>query len=131
MLKVLPGQRPSFTVMEDDAPCARVLHVTTGLLRGWGDVRIDIRSHAGHLIMNTDCHLTASANGRYVIQVVEGSYHLQLIRFDLNSSLQSAVNCFSAPYYQDYEQSTKYRTIADLTIHLNFLAVIINNTDMP
>ena len=53
------------------------------------------------------------------------AYQVRLI-----STLQSAVNCFSAPYYQDYEQSTKCRTMVDPTIHLSFLAVIINNTDM-
>ena len=79
--------------------------------------------------MSTDFHLTASANGKHVTQGVE-SYHLQLIRFDLNSTLQSVVNFFSAPNYQDYEQSTKYRAMVDPTIHLNFLAVIINNTYM-
>ena len=31
--------------------------------------------------MSTDCKLTASANRKHVTQVVEGSYHLQLIRF--------------------------------------------------
>ena len=31
MLKVLPGQRPSFTAMEDIAPRERVLHMATGL----------------------------------------------------------------------------------------------------
>ena len=30
MLKVGPGQRPSFTAMEDDAPRERVLHLATG-----------------------------------------------------------------------------------------------------
>ena len=80
--------------------------------------------------MSTDCHLTASANGKYGTQVVEGSYQLQLIRFDLNSTLQSAVNCFSAPYYQDIEQSTKFRAMMDPTSHLSILAVIMNNTDM-
>ena len=77
--------------------------------------------------MSTDCHLTASANGKYVTQVVQGSYHLQLIRFDLNSTLQSAGNCF---YCQDYEQSSKDRAMVDPTIHTNFFAVIINKTDM-
>ena len=60
--------------------------------------------------MSTDCHLTASVNRN---QVVEGSYHLQLIRFDLNSTSQLAVNCFSTSYYQDYEQSTKCRAMVD------------------
>ena len=73
----------------------------------------------------SNCRLTASANKKHVTQVVDGSYHLQLIRFDLNSTLQSAVNCFSPPFYQDYEQSTKYRAMMDPTIHLNFLAVIV------
>ena len=80
--------------------------------------------------MSTDCHLTASANGKHVTLVLEGSYHLQLIRFDLNCTLQSAGNCFSAPYYQDYEQSTQCRAMVDPTIHLNFLTVIIKNTNM-
>ena len=46
------------------------------------------------LIMSTDCHLTASANRNHVIEVLEGSYHLQLIRFDFNalSSLLSIVS---------------------------------------
>ena len=34
MLKVRPGQRPSFTAMEDGAPRVRALHMATGLLRG-------------------------------------------------------------------------------------------------
>ena len=80
--------------------------------------------------MSTDCHLRASANRRHVTQVVIGSYHLQLIRFYLNSTLQSAGNFISAPLYQDYEQSTKCRATVDPTIHLNFLAVIIDNADM-
>ena len=80
--------------------------------------------------MSTDCHLTASANGKHVTQIVERSYHHQLIRFDLNSIFQSAGICSSAPYYQDYEQSTRCRAMVDPTIHLNVLAVIINNTAM-
>ena len=80
--------------------------------------------------MSTDCHLSAPANEKHVTQVEERSYHLQLIRFELNSTLWSAVNCFSVPYYQDYEQSTNYRAMVDPIIHLNFLAVIINNADM-
>ena len=80
--------------------------------------------------MVTDCRLTASANGKHVTQVVEGSYHLQLIRFDLNCTPQSAVNCIIALFYQDYEQSTKCRAMVNPTIHLSYLAVIINNTYM-
>ena len=80
--------------------------------------------------MSTDCHLSASVNRKIVTLVIEGSYHLQTIRFDFNSTLRSAVNCFSAPYYQNYEQSAKYRAMVDLAIHLNYFAVIINNTDM-
>ena len=34
MLKVRPGQQPSFTAMKDGAPCISVLHLDTGLLRG-------------------------------------------------------------------------------------------------
>ena len=70
--------------------------------------------------MSTDCHLTASVNRNYVTQVVEGSYHLQLIRFDLYNTSQLAVNCFSTPYYQDYEQSTKCRAMVDPPFTLVF-----------
>ena len=34
MLKVRPGQRPSFTAMDDGAPCVKALNMATGLLRG-------------------------------------------------------------------------------------------------
>ena len=34
MLKVPPGQRPSFTAIEDGVPCIRAPHMATGLLRG-------------------------------------------------------------------------------------------------
>ena len=80
--------------------------------------------------MSTDYHLTAFANGKHGTQVVEGSSHLQLIGFDLNSTLKSAVNCISAPYYQDFEQSAKNRAMVEPTVHLSFLAVIINDADM-
>ena len=78
--------------------------------------------------MITDCHLAASFNENHGTQVVEGSYHLQLIRFHLNSTLWSAVNWVSAPYYQDYEQSTEYRAMVDPTIYHNFLVGIKKNT---
>ena len=64
-------------------------------LEVWRDVRTD--SSSLNVLQAVWSWVLSSANGTHVTQVVEESYHLQLIRLDLNSTLQSAVNCFSAP----------------------------------
>ena len=84
--------------------------------------------------MSTVCHRTASANGKHVTSL-SGS---TLVSF---SSLLAIVFClfvflllffvlFFAPNYQDCEKNTKNRAMVNPTIHLNSLAVIINNADM-
>ena len=46
--------------------------------------------------MGSDCQITVSGSGKHVIQVAEGSYHLQLIRSNLNFTLLHFCTKFAA-----------------------------------
>ena len=46
--------------------------------------------------MTSDHQSTASASVMHVTQVAEGSYHLQLMRSDLNFTLRSVINRVSS-----------------------------------
>ena len=96
LLKVLLGQRPSFTGMEDGAPRAKAVHMTTGLAKGWRDVFPERLS--SRLNISTDCQLTASVNVKHVTQVAEGSYRLQLIRSNLNQALSGLPSIVPLPH---------------------------------
>ena len=81
--------------MEHGASHASAVHMDTGLVRevaGCENWKLLPELLSGGFHTRSNRYFTVSASGKHVTQVAERSYHLQLIRFDLNFILRPVVN---------------------------------------